>query len=129
MTKKDIIETLNNYNLDKDKFIIISGAALVLQNFSNQTHDIDIWVSKDYYEHLLSNFICEFDRINEFENKAFMIDDVINFSFDFCPKNYVYINGYKVASLRYCYNVKKLLNRDKDKELLLKLEKELNKRL
>ena len=129
MTKKDIIETLNNYNLDKDKFIIISGSALVLQNFSNQTHDIDIWVSKDYYEHLLSNFNCKFDRINEFGNKAFMIDDVINFSFDFCPKNYVYINGYKVASLRDCYNVKKLLNRDKDKELLLKLEKELNKRL
>lgn len=129
MTKKDIIETLNNYNLDKDKFIIISGAALVLQNFSNQTHDIDIWVSKDYYEYLLSNFNCEFDRINEFGNKAFMIDDVINFSFDFCPKNYVYINGYKVASLRDCYNVKKLLNRDKDKKLLLKFEKELNKRL
>ena len=129
MTKKDIIETLNNYNLNKDKFIIISGAALVLQNFSNQTHDIDIWVSKDYYEYLLSNFNCEFDRINEFGNKAFMIDDVINFSFDFCPKNYVYINGYKVASLRDCYNVKKLLNRDKDKKLLLKLEKELNKRL
>lgn len=128
MTKKDIIETLNNYNLDKDKFIIISGADLVLQNSSNQTHDIDIWVSKDYYEHLLSNFNCEFDRINEFENKAFMIDDAINFSFDFCPKNYVYINGYKVASLRVCYNVKKLLNRDKDKKLLLKLEKELNKR-
>lgn len=129
MTKKDIIETLNNYNLDKDKFIIISGAALVLQNFSNQTHDIDIWVSKDYYEYLLSNFNCEFDRINEFGNKAFMIDDVINFGFDFCPNNCVYINGYKVASLRDCYNVKKLLNRDKDKELLLKLEKELNKRL
>ena len=65
--------------------------------------------------------------INEFGNKAFMIDDVINFSFDFCPNNYVYINGYKVASLRDCYNVKKLLNRDKDKKLLLKLEKELNK--
>ena len=81
MTKKDIIETLNNYNLDKDKFIIITGAALVLQNFS----------------------------------------------FDFCPNNYVYINGYKVASLRDCYNVKKLLNRDKDKKLLLKLEKELNR--
>lgn len=129
MTKNNIIEILNNYNLDKDNFIIISGAALVLQNFSNQTHDIDIWVSKDYYEHLLSNFNCEFDRINEFGNKAFMIDDVINFSFDFCPKNYVYINGYKVASLRDCYNVKKLLNRDKDKKLLLKLEKELNKRL
>ena len=129
MTKKDIIETLNNYNLDKDKFIIISGAALVLQNFSNQTHDIDIWVSKDYYEHLLSNFICEFDRINEFGNKDFMIDNVINFSFDFCPNNYVYINGYKVASLRDCYNVKKLLNRDKEKILLLKLENELNKRL
>ena len=129
MTKNDIIEILNNYNLDKDNFIIISGAALVSQNFSNQTHDIDIWVSKDYYEHLLSNFNCEFDRINEFGNKAFMIDDVINFSFDFCPKNYVYINGYKVASLRDCYNVKKLLNRDKDKKLLLKLEKELNKRL
>lgn len=129
MTKNDIIEILNNYNLDKDKFIIISGAALVLQNFSNQTHDIDIWVSKDYYEHLLSNFNCEFDRINEFGNKAFMIDNVINFSFDFCPKNYVYINGYKVASLRDCYNVKKLLNRDKEKILLLKLENELNKRL
>lgn len=129
MTKKDIIETLNNYKLDKDKFIIISGAALVLQNFSNQTHDIDIWVSKDYYEHLLSNFNCEFDRINEFGNKAFMIDEVINFGFDFCPDNYVYINGYKVASLRDCYNIKKLLNRDKDKKLLLKLEKELNKRL
>ena len=46
MTKKDIIETLNNYNLDKDKFIIISGAALVLQNFNNQTHDIDFGFQK-----------------------------------------------------------------------------------
>lgn len=127
MTRKDIIETLNNYNLDKDKFIIISGAALVLQNFSDQTHDIDIWVPKDYYEFLLNNYNCEFDRINEFGNKAYMIDNVINFGIDFYPDNYECINDYKVASLRDCYNVKKFLNRDKDNELLLKLEEELEK--
>ena len=37
MNKKEIINTLNKYNFDKNKFCIISGAALVLLGFIENT--------------------------------------------------------------------------------------------
>lgn len=66
MNKKEIINTLNKYNFDKNKFCIISGAALVLLGFIENTKDIDIAVTEDYYNQLLKDYNCIFERTNEF---------------------------------------------------------------
>ena len=65
MNKKDIIDTLKKYNFDSTKYIVISSAAMVLLGIKDTTKDIDIAVSDDYYEYLLKNYNCKFERINE----------------------------------------------------------------
>ena len=122
MTKEDIINTINKYKLNKDEFIVISGAALVLLDIKDSAKDIDIWVSDSYQEYLLNNYTCEFERINEFGNKAYLIDDIINFGTSFKPNEYVLVDGIKVSLIKDILELKKFLNRDKDKEIIEKLE-------
>ena len=51
--KENILKTLNKYNFDSQNYIVISGAALVLQNVKEYTSDIDITVSNELYNQLL----------------------------------------------------------------------------
>lgn len=57
------------------------------------------------------------------EKKIYTLDNIIDFGTSFEPKSILYINGFKVASIKDCYEVKKFLNRKKDIELLKKFEK------
>lgn len=123
MNKEEIIEILNKYNFDKKEFYVISGAALVLMGVINKTKDIDICVSNNYFNILLNTFHCVYERTNEFKKDVYMIDDVINFGVSFKPDNYEIVSGFKVASLKDCFILKKFLNRDKDKEILKILKK------
>ena len=77
MNKKDIIKILKEYKLDTNNFIVISGASMVLQGIKDTTSDIDIAVKKDYYNYLLKNYNCTFDKINKYNNKVYFIDNVI----------------------------------------------------
>ena len=122
MNKDEIIYTINKYNLDKSKFVVISGAALVLLGIEKTAHDIDICCDREYYEHLLKSYECEFERVNEFGEKAYMIDNVINFGLSFNPKQIEDVNGIKCASIEDVLELKKFLNRDKDKRIIEKLE-------
>ena len=49
MNKREIIEKLKKYNFDFSKYIVISGAAMVIHDVKEETSDIDIAVSDDYY--------------------------------------------------------------------------------
>lgn len=122
MNKKEIINTLSKYNFDKNKFCIISGAALVLLGFIENTKDIDIAVTEDYYNWLIRDYNCIFERTNEFNKDCYIIDNVINFGVSFMPNEFEIINGYKVASLESCYKLKLFLNRPKDKKIIKKLQ-------
>ena len=87
MNKKDIIDTLKKYNFDSTKYIVISSAAMVLLGIKDTTKDIDIAVSDDYYEYLLKNYNCKFERINEYGKKVYFIHDIINFSSTYYKNN------------------------------------------
>lgn len=50
MNKEEILEKLKTLDLDKNKYIIISGASLVLQGIIDTTSDIDMSCDKSYYE-------------------------------------------------------------------------------
>ena len=114
LDKKSIIKILNDYNLDKNKYMLISGAALVFHGIKNKTHDIDIAVDKDYYNLLLKKYDCKFDRINEFNNDTYFIDDFINFGTDYYKDKYDINDGIKVQSINDIKQLKSFLNRKKD---------------
>ena len=49
MNKKEIFKKLDELELDKDKYIIIGGAALVCLGIKKETNDIDLSCKKNYY--------------------------------------------------------------------------------
>ena len=60
MKKLEIFKELEKLDLPKDKYIVISGASLVCQDIIDETDDIDLTCSKEYYcfqfQHFLSLF-------------------------------------------------------------------------
>ena len=123
MNKKDIINTLNKYNFDNNNYIVISGAAMVLYGIKDTTSDIDIAVSDKYYNYLLNKYRCTFDRINEYNEKVYFIDNIINFARTYYTNNKEYKNDIPVQSIEKLLELKQYLNRDKDKIDIEKIKK------
>ena len=72
MNKEEIIKVLKKYNFDKNKYIVISGVAMVFLGIKEKINDIDISVTEDYYEYLLNNYNCTFEKVNEYK-KTFIL--------------------------------------------------------
>lgn len=113
INKQQILKILDDTNLDKDKFCIISGAAMVLLGVKPETYDIDISVKPEYFQELIKNYDCKFERVH-LGNECYYIGEHINFSVNFYPQESVNICGYRVSSIEDIINLKKFLNRDKD---------------
>ncbi len=122
MDKNAILKKLKEFNLDKSKYLVISGGAMVLLGIKDTTKDIDIAVSKDYCEYLLNNYSCEFDRVNEFNHKCYNLD-VFNFGIDYYSDDYEEVEGIRVQTVEDIIKLKRFLNREKDKEDIKKLIK------
>lgn len=114
MNKKDIINTLKKYNFDPTKYIVISSAAMVLLGIKDTTKDIDIAVSDDYYEYLLKNYNCKFERINEYGKKVYFIHDIINFSSTYYKNNRLIIEEIPIQTANDILELKLFLKREKD---------------
>ena len=100
MTKKDILNLLEKYDLNKKEFIILSGASLVLQDVKEETRDIDITVSEYLYNKLLNDYNCIFEKeVNNY--LVWFIDDIINFSIHYYDE---------IEYIDYKYNARKELN-------------------
>lgn len=117
MNKKDILNKLSKLKLDKDKYIIISGASLVLQNIINSTNDIDLSSDSLYYDSIDWN-----TKIGYFKTDI-KYYDCFEIGKDFYNENYISLYGYKVQDLYSVYKLKLLENKSKDKETINKLEK------
>lgn len=123
MNKKEIINILKKYDFDKNKYVVISGACMVLYGIKETTSDIDISVTKEYYNKLLKQFNCEFERINEFGEKIYYIDNIINFGNTYYTEDKIYIDSIPVTSIEELIKLKKYLNREKDISELKKIYK------
>ena len=120
MTKEEIFKKLDKLELDKNKYIVISGASLVVQDIINETDDIDLTCSTDYYNKISWN-----KKIGSFE-KEIKQKDVFEVSDNlYDDKNVIIINGYKFMNLEKCYDIKKMLNRKKDKKTIEILDQHL----
>ena len=63
LTRDDILKILNEYEFDVQDYIVIGGAALVLQNVKEYTSDVDIATSDKLYNKLLKKHNCQFEKI------------------------------------------------------------------
>lgn len=118
MNKIDILNKLNSLDFDKERVIIISGASLVMQDIIEETNDIDMATDLDYY-----NSLDWEKRIGAF-NKEIKVNGIFEISDNLYEKDeYVLINGYKFMNLKTILKIKKALNREKDKEVIERINK------
>lgn len=122
MNREEIIEKLKEYNFDKNKYIVISGAAMVLLGIKSKTHDIDIAVKEDYKDYLVDNYNVTFDRMNEHNEPVYFIDNIVNFAVTYYTDIKEYVSGIPVQNVNDILKLKKGLNREKDKTDIEKLE-------
>jgi len=128
LNKEQIELILNNASLAKDKFIIISGAALVMYGIKEFTSDIDISVSKEYLDFLLNNYAWTIEKFDEKNNTyVYFIDDVINFSTNYYDVDNHIVDGYRLQTIASILELKEKLNREKDKNDIIKIKEYMNK--
>ena len=119
MTKEDIFKKLEILKNDKDSFIVISGASMVVQGVKEETNDIDIAVNDKFIEKYES--ISKVKRVH-FGNNVYVYDD-FDFSKNFYNKDKVInINGYNFSTLEDIRNLKLFLNRPKDRKDITKID-------
>lgn len=118
LNKEAILKKLETLNLNKDKIIIISGAALVLQDIIEYTSDIDLSCEKEYYKEINWN-----TKIGYF-NIEIKYYDCFEIGTNFYDINEITtVNKFNVQNLNSIYKLKLLENKLKDKETIKKLEK------
>lgn len=113
--KEDIIRILKEYNLDSNRYVVITGAALVLNGLKEHTKDIDISVTSDYYRELLSKYNCSLEKVNEEGECIFYIDDIIKFGHIYYRKEKNCIDGIPTFSKEKIID---LLKKGKEKKFL-----------
>ena len=116
MNRIEIIKELKKYNFDIKRYIVISGAAMVLHGLKDDTPDIDISISEDYEEELLEDYMAVLEHTNLNGTRAYIIDDNVNFGVNYYTKPSEYIEGLPVQNIEEIIKLKESLNREKDQK-------------
>ena len=120
MNKVEVFEKLDKLDLDKNNYIIISGASLVVQDIIDDTSDIDLSCSKEYYNSI------EWPTKTGYFNTEIKYKDCYERGCNFFDEDkIIIINGYKFMNLEACLDLKILENKKADKKLIKKLDLEL----
>lgn len=122
MNKNEIIEKLKKSNLDKNEIIVISGVSLVVHDIINDTEDIDLICTEEYYEMINWKIKKGFFNI---DIKYYDVFEISNNLYDEYKNYYDLIDDYKFMNLNSCLDLKRKMNREKDKNVIKILEKKL----
>lgn len=120
MKKKEIFEKLDSLDLDKEKYLIIGGAALVCQGIKSETEDIDLSCSEKYYNEIPWN-----TKIGNFDTEIKYLD-CFEIGPNFYEDRFTEIKGYRFMTLEDLLDLKKLENRREDKSVIKEIELQLD---
>lgn len=113
MNKEEILQTLKDYNFNKEEILIISGASMVINNIKEKTNDIDIAVSKEYEKILIDKYGAKIKQ--KFDNyNVYTIDKKIDFSAHYYNNEYDIKYGYKIQKPKEILKIKQQFKREKD---------------
>ena len=116
MKKKEIFEKLDGLELDKDKYLIIGGAALVCQGVKSETDDIDLSCSLDYYNEL------DWETKMGHFNSEIKYKDIYEIGPNFYTDKYDVIDGYHFMKLEDLLELRKKEVFKDDKNIIKKLQ-------
>ncbi len=108
MNKTEIINKLNEYNFDKNEYIILSTASLVLQGIKDKANDIDLAVSPKLYKEITSTYKGTYKETNVYTFDKF--DAGLNY-FD---SEKTIIHNLPMQTISAVLKLKQKLNREKD---------------
>lgn len=120
--KEQIKEFLRELNLDPNEYCLIAGGSLVMHGIKQETEDIDLCVSEKGFQYLHEHFQVQkstknYPNLYEVtENLEVVLDTNWNQKICWIEKN-------PCNSILEEYQWKKEKNREKDQEILMKLEK------
>lgn len=126
MNKLEIQKTLFKYNFDKQNYVVITEAALVLNDMKEEAEIIDIAVTKNYFDYLIKTYKIK-NKNNIQNEEEYYIEDKIKFSTNYYDKKeIIYINDIPVQNIEKIKQIKQKLNRKEDIEDLNKIDMYLN---
>ena len=123
LTRKAILSILHQYQFDTNQFIILSGSSLVLYKIKEETKDIDIAVSRDYYDFLQECYHCKIEKYDAVNHiNVYFINNVINFCTNYYDVDYQWFNGYRLQTIASILVLKQSLNLEKDQNDIQKIK-------
>ncbi|MBR6504285.1 MAG: hypothetical protein IKT41_00950 [Clostridia bacterium] len=126
MNKIEILEALEEIDLPKEEYYILSGGCLVLYGLKENTNDLDLCVSKKAFEMLKEKF--DFGEENKSEHDFYQINDYCEVIVkDKKDWKYSEIDGYQVEDLETLLAFKERRNMEKDKQDIINIRRYLNK--
>lgn len=125
MNKGEYLRKLDELRLDKAKYCILSGGAMVMHGLKERTADIDIKVRPDYFEELKTKF--SFKKSPKYGYLWELGEDVEVAVQDYDEKDVEMVDGYPVIRLELELEWKLRHNRPKDQESIRILKAYLGK--
>lgn len=125
MNKKEIIERLENFELDKTQYWVITGSAMVLYGLRENTHDIDLGCSKELADELMTQGYPV--ELLEDGTRKITIGENIEIFENWIWDEVVIVDSIPVISLKGLLEMKKRLGREKDERDIKLIEEFLAK--
>lgn len=116
VNKREYLKCIDELGLDKDKYLIISGGVMLMYGLKNETSDIDIKVTPEYFEELKKCF--DIKKSSKFSYLYELTDLVEVAVLEFARDEVVWIDGYPVSSIEKELEWKIANNREKDQEAI-----------
>lgn len=104
MNRKELIAALESLPFDKDKYVVISGGALVLYGILEDTEDVDIKMAPNIFGQYRKEG-CKFEKTNKYDYLYRLIDPAKEFEVevavqDYSPTDVETVSGFTVVSLK-----------------------------
>ena len=116
MKKEEIYIKIDSLGFNKHNYVIIDDCSLVCHGIIDEAENISISCSKELFDSL--NWPIRIEYGNEIKyNDCFNINYYL-----YDLENIDVIDGYQCSDLVSCYELKKSINKSKDKKLIQKLE-------
>mgnify|MGYP006332538153 FL=1 len=125
MDKDEYLKKLDRLQLDKARYCILSGGAMVMHGLKERTADIDIKVRPDYFEELKTKF--SFKKSPKYDYLWELGEGVEVAVQDYDEKDVEMVDGYPVIRLELELEWKLRHNRPKDRESIRILKAYLGK--
>jgi len=123
MNREELIKVIENLNINKEEFWVLSSSALVIRGLFDSAGDLDIAVTEKGLNELKEKY-----NLKQKENGWYIVNDkvecVLDTKEDWKIDKY---EGYNLESLKKYFEYLKISNREKDKVKYEIVKKELEK--